>query len=191
MVRIITKEEISLDPRLVEQLKNSVFIYPTDTIYGIGCDATREDLVQRVRDIKERQEQPFSIIIPNKALVYQHCEVDKMTDKVKPWMDKMPGPFTFIFRVKSRFFADNVIPGIDSIGIRIPNHWFFDVVKRMKVPIVTTSVNKSGEDFMTSLEDLNPDIRRQVDFIVEDGTLKGKPSTLVHFEKDGVETQER
>ncbi|MBN1792982.1 threonylcarbamoyl-AMP synthase [Candidatus Woesearchaeota archaeon] len=180
MVRILTKEELQLDPRLFEELKRSVFIYPTDTIYGIGCDATNDELVERVRRIKDRPDQPFSIIIPNKALVYQNCETD---ERAKPWMDKLPGPFTLLFKVKTRFFSEKVIPGLDTIGIRIPNHWFSDVVRNLKVPIVTTSVNCSGEDFMTCLEDLNPDIKKQVEFIIYTGPLKGRPSTIVHLEK--------
>jgi len=188
MVRIITKEELRLDPRLLEELKSSVFIYPTDTIYGIGCDATNEALVNRVRRIKNRQDQPFSVIIPNKNIVYEHCHAD---DKAKEWIDKLPGPYTLIFSVKKHFLAPSVNPGNHTAGIRIPNHWFTEFVKHMKVPIVTTSVNRSGEDFMTSLDDINPDIKKAVDFIIEDGALKGRPSTVVHLEEDEIKINVR
>ena len=188
MVRVITKEELKLNPILLEELKKGVFIYPTDTIYGIGCDATNEHLVQRVREIKNRHEQPFSVIIPNKNMIFENCNAEEPS---REWIDKLPGPYTLIFSVKKHFLARNVNPNNHTAGIRIPNHWFTEFVKQMKVPVVTTSVNRSGEDFMTSLDDLNPEIRKSVDFIIEDGALKGKPSTVVHLEQESVEIKER
>ncbi len=61
MARIITKEYLLENPDILELVKKSVFVYPTDTIYGIGCDATNEELVARVRTIKNRADAPFSM----------------------------------------------------------------------------------------------------------------------------------
>ena len=180
MVRVLTRDEINIDQKLVGELKKSVFIYPTDTIYGIGCDATNAGLVSRIREIKRRPEQPFSIIIPDKSLVSENCEVSSEGEN---WLKKLPGPYTLIFRVKKNFFSKLVIPMTDAIGVRIPNHWFSGVVKSMKIPIVTTSVNLSGEDFMTSLDDLTDEIKKKVDFIIYEGPIKGKPSTVVNLAK--------
>lgn len=187
-MRVINKDELKLDKKLGAELKKSVFIYPTDTIYGIGCDATNSRLVAKIRRIKQSPEQPFSIIIPNKNMVFQYCETDGHT---REWLKKLPGPYTLIFNVKKKFIADNVNPQGNSIGIRIPNHWFYDCIKKMKTPIVTTSANVSGEDFMTDLDDLDEDIKRQVDFIVYDGPIKGRPSNIVHLEKEVVEIKDR
>jgi L-threonylcarbamoyladenylate synthase len=187
-MRVINKDELKLDKKLVAELKKSVFIYPTDTIYGIGCDATDAKLVSMIRKIKQSQEQPFSIIIPNKNMVFQYCETDEKTNE---WMKKLPGPYTLIFNVKKKFIAGNVNPQGNTIGIRIPNHWFYDYIKKMKIPIVTTSANISGGDFMTSLEDLDEEIKRQVDFIVYDGPIKGRPSNIIHLEKEVVEIKDR
>jgi L-threonylcarbamoyladenylate synthase len=188
MVRIITKDELKLDPNLLEKLRSSVFIYPTDTIYGIGCDATNESLVMRIRELKKRTGHPFSVIIPNKNLVYENCRV---SPDVKAWMDKLPGSYTLIFRVEKPFFSRMVNPIDATIGVRIPNHWFSQVVKRLNVPVVSTSVNFSGEDFMTSIDDLNPEIKRKVDFIIYEGPLRGRPSTVVHLEKEEIQVMER
>jgi L-threonylcarbamoyladenylate synthase len=187
-MRVINKDELKLDKKLLSELKNSVFIYPTDTIYGIGCDATNSKLVQKIRKMKHNLEMPFSVIIPNKNMIFQFCETD---EKTKEWMKKLPGPYTLIFNVKKKFIAGNVNPQGNTIGIRIPNHWFYDCIKKMKVPIVTTSANISGQDFMTSLEDLDEDIKRQVDFVVYDGQIKGRPSNIVHLEKEVVEIKDR
>jgi L-threonylcarbamoyladenylate synthase len=187
-MRIINKDELKIDKKLVGELKKSVFIYPTDTIYGIGCDATNARLVGKIRQIKQSPEQPFSVIIPNKNMIFQYCETDERTND---WVKKLPGPYTLIFNVKKKFVADNVNPLGNTIGIRIPNHWFYDCIKKMKIPIVTTSANISGQDFMTSIEDIDEDIKKKVDFIIYDGPLKGRPSNIIHLEKEVVEIQER
>ena len=187
-MRVINKDELDQEPKLLAELKNSVFIYPTDTIYGIGCDANRPDLVARIREMKKNMDLPFSIIIPNKNIIYEFCETDEKTGE---WVDKLPGPYTIIMRVKKQFFADNVNPKDSTIGIRIPNHWFYNYIKKMKVPIVTTSANVKGDEFMTSLENLNPDIQKKVDFIVYDGPIQGRPSTIVNLAKDEVEIKKR
>ena len=187
-MRIINKDELKHEAKLVEQLKTSIFIYPTDTIYGIGCDATNQELVARVREIKQSPGQPFSVIIPNKNMIYERCEINGET---KEWVDKLPGPYTLILKVKKQFVAPNVNPGNSTIGIRIPNHWFYKYVKKMKVPVITTSANILGGDFMTSIDDLNPDLRKAVDFIINDGEYKGRPSTIVNLTEDEVEVRER
>lgn len=187
-MRIINKDELKLDTKLVNELRNSIFIYPTDTIYGIGCDATNKELVAKVRKIKKSFDQPFSVIIPNKNMIYEFCETN---DKMREWINKLPGPYTLIFKVKKKFFADNVTPEGNTIGIRIPNHWFYDFAKKMKVPIVTTSANITGDDFMTSLENLSPEIKKKVDYIIYDGELNGKPSTIVNLTKEEVEIKKR
>ncbi|HJX06179.1 MAG TPA: L-threonylcarbamoyladenylate synthase [Candidatus Nanoarchaeia archaeon] len=187
-MRVINKDELKHNPQLVDDIKNSVFVYPTDTIYGIGCDATNEKLVERVRQAKKSFDQPFSIIIPNKNMIYEHCVTD---DKTREWADKLPGPYTLIFHVKKKFFGDNVNPKDNTIGIRIPNHWFYHYVKKMKVPIVTTSANITGQDFMTSLEDLDDEMKKKVDYVIYDGPINGRPSTTVNLAKEKVEVKKR
>jgi len=187
-MKVINKDELKHNPKLVDELKKSVFVYPTDTIYGIGCDATNEKLIERVRQAKKSYEQPFSIIIPNKNMIYEHCVTN---DKTREWVDKLPGPYTLIFNVKKKFFGENINPQGNTIGIRIPNHWFYHYVKKMKVPIVTTSANIAGQDFMTCLEDLDDEMKKKIDYIIYEGPIKGNPSTIVNLAKEKVEIKER
>ncbi|MBN2458905.1 threonylcarbamoyl-AMP synthase [Candidatus Woesearchaeota archaeon] len=187
-MRIINKDELKHNPVLVDELKKSVFIYPTDTIYGIGCDATNPELVERVRRIKRSPDQPFSVIIPNKNMIYEYCEAG---DEARQWVDKLPGPYTLIFKAKKKFVAGNVNPAGGTIGVRIPNHWFYHYVKKMKVPIVTTSANISGQDFMTNIDDLDDDIKKHVDYIIYDGEIKSRPSNIIHLEKEEVKIRDR
>jgi len=165
---------------IIRELSKTVFVYPTDTIYGIGCNATDEKLVSKVRKIKN-SDTPFSVIVPNKEWIYNNCEVSQEAEE---WIRKLPGPYTLILRLKNkRSLAKNVFNQSNStIGVRMPNHWFLAVVYQLKVPIVTTSANLSGQDFMTSLEDLDPLIRNRVDYVFYDVRKKVLPSTIIHLE---------
>ncbi|MBU2442989.1 MAG: Sua5/YciO/YrdC/YwlC family protein, partial [Nanoarchaeota archaeon] len=110
----------------------------------------------------------------------------------KSWIEKLPGPYTLILRLKNKdAVAENVNFGSDSLGVRIPNNWFSEVVTKMDVPIITTSANVAGHDFMTSLDDLDPVFREYVDYVIEQGELKGRPSTLIFLNKSKVEVKKR
>lgn len=187
-MRIINKDELKHNPKLVDELKNSIFVYPTDTIYGVGCDAANPELVAKIREMKGNPSHPFSIIIPNKNMIYEFCETNEQT---KEWIDKLPGPYTLIFKVKKKFVADNVNPGNSTIGIRIPHHWFYNYVKKMKIPVITTSANITGGVVMTNVDNLDPEIENKVDFVIEDGEHKGRPSTIVNLAEEEVEVRER
>lgn len=183
-MNILTKDEfhVNFDDIKTEIEEGFVFIHPTDTIYGIGCDATNKAAVRKIRDIKDRHESPFSIIAPNKEWILENCHVN---EKAKEWVDKLPGAYTLILKLKNKnAIAPNVNFDLDTIGVRIPNHWFSKEVKNIEKPIVTTSANKSGEDFMTSLENLNSEIRNNINFIIYEGEKHGSPSSIVDLTKE-------
>jgi len=176
-MKLITREDLS-NNKVLETLKKSVFIYPTDTIYGIGCDATNDKAVARVREIKGRETKPFSVITPSKEWIFDNCIVNK---NAKEWLDKLPGAYTFIFKLKdkkTKAVAENVSLG-ETIGVRIPEHWISEIAGKLKAPIVTTSVNSIGKPFMTSLDNLEESIKEKVDFIIYEGEKKGEPSRVV------------
>ncbi|MEK6917171.1 MAG: L-threonylcarbamoyladenylate synthase [Nanoarchaeota archaeon] len=179
---ILTKEEfIAQKGEIMKKiLEGSVFIYPTDTFYGIGCNATNENAVKKIRELKKRPNDPFSIIAPNKEWIVKNCNIEDVNQ-----LSKLPGPYTFILELNNKkIISEAVNPDKKTIGIRIPDNWFSAIVTKIGVPIVTTSVNKSGETFMTNMDDLDEDIKNNVDFIIYEGPKKGKPSTIVSFEKD-------
>jgi L-threonylcarbamoyladenylate synthase len=175
---------------ILAEMKKSVFVYPTDTIYGIGCNATDESLVKKIRKIKNSQ-QPFSVIVPNKEWIYKNCVV---TEEAEEWIRKLPGPYTLIMRLKNNKAVAKNLHNMDenpTIGVRMPNHWFLAVVYQLKYPIVTTSANISGNNFMTTLDDLDRVIRNNVDYVFYEGEKKGCPSTIVHLEGSEVKIQQR
>jgi L-threonylcarbamoyladenylate synthase len=168
---IINLNKISKETLL--SLKYKIFIYPTDTIYGIGCDATNEKLVEKIREIKERDQKPLSVIAPSKEWILENCIVKKeLIDKY------LPGPYTLILEKKNKDFL-KAASETDKIGVRIPNHEFAKMISELNVPIITTSVNIAGEPFATKIQDIKEKIKEKVDLIIDVGILSGTPSTLI------------
>ena len=175
----LTKDEfnVKFDDIRMSIEEGSVFIHPTDTIYGLGCDATNKEAVKKIRDIKDRHESPFSVIAPDKKWIMENCHVH---NNAKEWIERLPGPYTLILRLKNKdCIAPNVNFDLDSLGVRKPDHWFSEAVKKLRKPIVTTSANKSGEDFMTSLDNLKDEISNNIDFMIYEDEKHGRPSTIV------------
>ena len=185
-MKIITKAEVQLKfEELFHKVKEGqVFIHPTDTIYGISCNATNKESVQKVRELKERPESPFSVWAPSIKWIEKNCVIDKEAQK---WLKELPGPYTLILKLKKKdAVAKNVIPKRDCLGVRIPNHWFSQIVEALGFPIITTSANKAGQPFMTSLDNLNSEMKMKVDFIVYEGEKKARPSKIIDLVKGDV-----
>jgi len=190
-MRVLTKEEFLIERLFLFKsiLNGAVFIHPTDTIYGIGCNAEKEEAVKKIRKIKQRQDNPFSVIAPGKDWIKENCEFD---EKVKEWLEKLPGPYTLILKLKNKeCIAKSVNLGMDTLGVRIPEHWFSAVVEEFGKPVVTTSANVTGGNFMTSIDDIDPAIKPKLDFAVYEGEKKARPSELVDLSKGKIERKKR
>ena len=173
----------------MERIHNGeVFIYPTDTIYGIGCDARNSNAVKKIRQIKQRVDSPFSVLVPSDDWIRKNCSLSPVAEE---WISQLPGPLTLIFKTLDSPVSDLIAPGLESVGCRIPDHWFSSFVRALGFPIVTTSVNISDQPFMTSLDDLDDSIKNKVDFCIFEGPKQGRPSKIVHLERDDVEIRER
>lgn len=172
---IISKQEF-LDKKheFFEKIKQgSVFIYPTDTIYGIGCNALDNNAVSKIRQIKKRDNKPFSVIAPDKKWIIDNCIIKEKE------LNIIPGHYTFVLKTKNNIVSSKVNPETDLLGIRIPKHWFSNIVSELNIPIVTTSVNISGQEHMSCLENLENEIKNKVDFIIYEGKKQGRPSTII------------
>lgn len=159
---------------------NQIFIYPTDTIYGIGCDATNEKLVNKIRKLKKRDTKPFSVIAPSKKWILDNFEVDaKLINKY------LLGHYTLLLKKKNLNFLKTVSDN-EFVGIRIPDCSFTRELQKTGKPIVTTSVNISSMPFATKISEIDKSILKKVDKIFDVGKLDGRPSTLI---KDGKEVK--
>ncbi len=185
----LTKSEVEYrKEELMKKIsEGEVFIHPTDTIYGLGCNALDEKAVQAVRNLKDRQDTPFSVWAPSKEWIVENCELGAEGEE---WLDKLPGPYTLVLKLKNKkAIAKNVHPANGTVGVRIPNHWFSLVVRELNIPIVTTSANRVGQGFMTSIENIDPEIRRGVRFVVYEGEKSGRPSQIVDLAKGTVKNR--
>ncbi len=190
-MKVLTKKEFSenLEFYFREMEKGKIFVYPTDTIYGIGCDAIDNDAVVKLREIKKRDDRPFSVIAPNKEWILKNCVVDKKSEK---WLDKLPGAYTLILGLKNwAAVSDNVNFEFDSLGVRIPKHWFAEVVGKYGKPFVTTSVNISGDPFIKKIYDIPSEMKNNTDYAIDEGVIDGAPSMIVKLIDGGEEILKR
>lgn len=153
---------------LVESIKQGgIFIYPTDTLYGIGANACDENAIKRILKIKKRSNNPFLIIPPSIDWVLDNCdELD--SNKKDMLLSSTPGNTSFILKLKNKEainpYANN---GLDTIGIRFPNHWFQDIVSCAGVPFISTSANVSGQPSAKFLDEISSDLIDKCDYLIE------------------------
>ena len=162
-----------------EDIISKIIIYPTDTVYGIGCNALDDGLVSRLYDVKKRERQkPVSVIAPSKNWIIENfiCE--------KEIIEKyLPGAYTLILKKKDKSFLSGVSAG-ESVGIRMLKHKFQDVVSFANVPFVTTSANISGDKTPESIGEIAQELKNNVDIIIDEGALISKPSKIIDFSSD-------
>lgn len=179
-MRIISIEH----PVSKEDITNSVFVYPTDTCYGIGCDALREDLVGRIYDIKGREgKKPLSIMVDSLDMFRLYGVVN---DTVLKFITAfLPGDLTLVVP-KTEKVPPYLNPLIPTIGIRIPHHTFsLSLVKTMQAPVITSSANISGENNSYNLQDIMRYFNNrtiQPDIVYNGGNLPyNPPSTVIEI----------
>jgi len=168
---------------IVEVLRQGgIIVYPTDTVYGLGCDITKPRAIERIARIKgiKPEKANFSFIV---------FDLSHLSDFTKPidntvyklMKRNLPGPFTFILQANSN------VPKLmkskkKTVGIRIPdNNIILDIVKELGNPILTTSVHSDDEvlEYTTDPELIYEDMGNQVDLVIDGGYGKNIPSTIV------------
>ena len=189
-MRVYTKEEIEWNGAAIMDaaLDGALFIYPTDTIYGFGCNALDTKAVARLKQAKQKpKDSSLSVIVPSKEWVYEHCEVSKEAQR---WIDKLPGPYMLILSLKNTNAVSKEVSASGTLAIRIPNHWISGFVRELGVPLVMTSANIHGKMVMTSLESLDHELKKGVNFLMYEGEKWGKPSQTIDVTKVGSPPQE-
>lgn len=169
----------------VEVLRNGgLILYPTDTVWGIGCDATDEKAVARVYELKRSQNKHSMIVLCRDAdMIVRY--VDKAPGIAFEVMEMADKPLTLILD-GAVGVAANLIPEEGTLGVRVPDHDFCrQLLRRFGKPIVSTSANISGEATPTKgLKDVCREIVDGVDFVVNprfQGHPTGKPSSIIAF----------
>ena len=179
---------------LSEMIKGKIFVYPTDTIYGIGGIATLDRTVKKIRDIKSRDSKPFSIIAPSKKWINDNFSIEENNI----YLDKLPGPYTLILNYRNldkennnNIVSKETAKSLTSLGVRIPNHWISDLIQELNIPFITTSLNISGEPPYKKLNNLDKKIEEKVDYIIDEGELNSNPSTIIDLRDNNIKEIKR
>ena len=179
------KEEVN---KALEVLKSGgIILYPTDTVWGLGCDATNVEAVAKVYALKNRADSKSMIILldtDNKIQSY----VNEVPDVAYDLIEFSEKPLTIIYS-GAKNLATNLINEDGSIGIRIPKHNFCEqLIQRFRKPIVSTSANISGDTSPANFSEINKEIIDGVDYVVDleqESREKKLPSTIMKLEPDG------
>jgi L-threonylcarbamoyladenylate synthase len=165
--------------------EGGIILYPTDTVWGIGCDATNPEAVAKIYKLKQRAETQSMIVLMNgEKMMYN---VFKNIPEVA-WqiLDLSEKPTTLILD-EPRNVASNIIASDNSLAIRLVKQPFcFKLLERMKKPLVSTSANISGQPTPLAFKDINPEIIKGVDYVVDlyRDKVGGKPSTIIKLTND-------
>lgn len=165
-----------------------IILYPTDTIWGLGCDATNESAVKKIFEIKQRADRKSMIILLDSInKIYSYS--DSVPDIALDIIEISEKPTTVVFS-KAKNIADNLIAEDGSIGIRIVNHLFCnELLRRFKKPIVSTSANISGTKAPSNFSEIQEEIKKSVDYIVkynQNNTEIKKSSSIIKIGEGGL-----
>jgi L-threonylcarbamoyladenylate synthase len=167
--------------------KGGTILYPTDTIWGIGCDATNPEAVEKVYKLKERDKGKSMLV-----LVDYPSRIDRYVDEVPEiayeLVELSEKPLTIIYP-KAQFLAENLIAEDGSIGIRVVNDPFCqELITRFKKPIVSTSANISGVKPPSIFSEVKQEIIDAVDYVVhwrQDDVIQNPPSGIIKLGTKG------
>ena len=167
--------------------KGGVILYPTDTIWGIGCDATNEEAVKRVFEIKHRADSKAMLVLIDTASKLNYY-VKEISDVAWDLIEVADRPMTIIYD-GARNLASNLIAEDGSVGIRVTNEAFSkQLCMRFRKAIVSTSANISGAPSPSNYSEISEEIKQAVDYIVEsrrEEKVETKPSSIVKLSAKG------
>ena len=156
-----------------------IAVIPTDTVYGLVGDATSENVIKKVFEIKQRENtKPLLILISNFDMLKKYVKnISPLELEIinKFW----PGPLTIIFQNKKNL-SDLLTANKSEIAIRIPNdERLLDLINKLDKPIIATSANIAHKKTITSIDLLEDKIKNNVDYIYDGGFLEDNPSTII------------
>ena len=162
-----------------------IILYPTDTVWGIGCDATNAEAVQKIYALKQREESQSMIVLMNGEKMMYNVFKD-IPETAWQIIDLSEKPTTLILD-NPRNVAANIIADDKTLGVRIVKEPFcFKLMERMKKPLVSTSANISGNVTPKSFKEISPEIIKGGDYVVNlhHEKICDKPSTIIKLSLD-------
>lgn len=180
-------EKEDLEKALNTLRQGGVILYPTDTVWGLGCDATNEDAVKRIFEIKNRCDAKSMLCLADDMnRVYDY--VENIPDMAYDIDEMAIRPVTIIYD-KARNLSKNLISSDGSIGIRVTREQFSkELCRRLGKPVVSTSANISGEKAPSFFNEVSEQIKNAVDYVVEyrrDDYTPSSPSQIIKLKSNG------
>jgi L-threonylcarbamoyladenylate synthase len=175
--------------KCLEVLKSGgLILYPTDTIWGIGCDATNEKAVEKIFKLKRRSdEKAMIVLVAAEKDIMQHVAAPDLS--LFDYLDKATKPTTVVYE-GALGFANNLVAKDGSIAIRICKDEFCrQLIKRFRKPIVSTSANISGNPAPNFFKEIGEEIKNGVDYIVQhkqQNETSAQPSSLIKWDNGNV-----
>jgi L-threonylcarbamoyladenylate synthase len=157
-----------------------VIVYPTDTIYGLGCRADKKTAIKRIYEIKKREaKKPLLVLVSSLAMVKRYCHLSPRQEKElkKIWSDCRP---TSIILQHRGLLPQELTGDSDGLAVRLPKNDFLrKMIKMLQVPLVSTSFNISGEAVFDRIDNLSFPKDSAPDLLIDGGLLQGRSSRLL------------
>ena len=177
------KADINNISEAIKGLKNNFIVHSTDTLNSLSADATSDRCIQTVIDFKQRKG-PFSIIVNSIKDIPKYANVN--ITQLNIINQVLPGPFTILLEANKNNLSKLVMEGSNLVGIRIPNHKFtLDLIKEFKKPIITTSLNKTGEAPISNLKKVTK-IYSDILIFDDEKERQSKGSTILDISKNEI-----
>ena len=156
-----------------------IIAYPTDTIYGLGCDALNDHAIQKLNSIKQRKG-PMSVLCSDIETGLSWMDLPDH-EKINA-EEKMRAATTIIVPIKDKIVSKLIMGERNSLGIRIPDHNFcIKLANNYSSPITTTSVNRSGQNPHTNPDEIQIEFSNEIALCIDDGIIKGRGSAIYKF----------
>lgn len=173
------------NPKVISQIvdylrADGVIIYPTDSLYAIGCSLKSAKAVEKIKNIKFKQTNNFSICCDTLSRVAEYVKIDN--DCFRMLKDNLPGAFTFILKASSKV-PDRTLHKRKTIGVRIPdNNIVRAIVEALDAPLLSTSIPLDEDaEYSTDPELIHEKYAQSVDLVIDGGIAEGEPTTVVDF----------
>ncbi|HZW39495.1 MAG TPA: L-threonylcarbamoyladenylate synthase [Ignavibacteriaceae bacterium] len=165
--------------------EGGVIIYPTDTVYGIGCDIYNKEALERIFSIKNDGSKLFSFICSDLKDISKYAKVSDYAYKTMKHL--LPGPYTFILPA-AKLVPKTLWSKRKTVGIRVPNHPItLTLVKELGNPIISTSTTNRKGDLIFDSSEIRSIFQNQVDLMLASGNLSGDPSSVVDLSDEAPE----
>jgi tRNA threonylcarbamoyl adenosine modification protein (Sua5/YciO/YrdC/YwlC family) len=179
--------QMRLIKKAVEVLRDGgVIIYPTDTVYGLGCDLFNKRGIEKIYEIKRRnKKQPFSFVCADLKDISRYARVSDYAYKTMKRL--LPGPYTFILEA-SRLVPKIILPKRQTTGIRVPdNRICLALVRELGQPIISTSVKTEDGDILSEPYQIREKFGHCVDLVIDGGILVPEQSSVISLVDDMIE----